>query len=93
MAFAQLSVFPADKDGNDKRPDFRGSIQIPLAELQSMIDCLKNQTPETNYKDEQIVKLDVSMWDRTSQGGKRYLSGPVQQPYVKPAATDADMPF
>ena len=93
MAFAQLSAFPADKDGNDKRPDFRGSIQIPLTELQSMIDCLTKQTPEKNYKDEQIVKLDVSLWKRTSQAGKHYMSGPIQQPYVKPAANDDDMPF
>jgi hypothetical protein len=57
----KLTLFPNDKGGNEKRPDYRGTFTLN----------------GVDYK--------VSLWERTSQnGGKRYISGPIEAAQAKP---------
>ena len=101
---ASISIFPVTEKKNEKGPDYTGSIEISTAELQDMINHLRNADHEMNWKDEPVIKLSVSAWGNETKAGKRYLKGQVRPPY-KPdgnavtstqspgTPSSADLPF
>jgi uncharacterized protein (DUF736 family) len=96
---APLSIFPVKEKTNEKAPDFTGTVEIPTAELQDVINYLSNADHEMNWKDEAVIKLRVSAWSNEAKDGRRYLKGSLQPPY-KPEAVaspatpaSAELPF
>ena len=97
---APLSIFPAKEKKSENSPDYTGTVEISTAELQSMVNYLRNADHEMNWKDEPVIKLRISAWSNETKGGQRYLKGSLQPPYKPDAATpspatpsSAELPF
>jgi len=78
---APVSIFPVREKKNEKGPDYTGDIEISTAELQDVINYLRNADHTLNWKDEPVIKLRVSAWANESKNGAKYLKGSVQPPY------------
>ena len=93
---ASFSLFPTQEKRSERSPDYSGSIEIPVADIDALVAHLGTQ-PESNWKDEPVVKLRIAGWKAQSQGGKNYLNGkisvPMQQQQQAPVANDDEMPF
>jgi len=58
------AMFPNDKDGNEKRPDFTGVIEVVIPDDVEAGD---------------LVKFRLAGWERESQSGVTYLSLTIQK--------------
>lgn len=76
---ANFTLFPAQEKKSERSPDFSGTIEIPVSELEALKAHLSSE-PETNWKDEPVIKLRLAGWNSTSKGGKQYLNGKVSTP-------------
>ena len=84
---ASFSMFPATEKKSEKSPDFAGTIEIPVDQIDSLIAQLGTQ-PETNWKDEPVVKLRLAGWKNEAKtSGKKYIGGFLSVPMAK-----SDMP-
>jgi hypothetical protein len=89
---ASFSLFPAKDRAKKTSPNHSGTIEVPAAEVQSMIAWLQAAQPENNWKDEPVVKLSIAAWDNSSENFPQYLRGRISPPM--PKKEDAtDMPF
>ena len=89
---ASFSLFPAKDRAKKTSPNHSGTIEVPAAEVQSMIAWLQAAQPENNWKDEPVVKLSIAAWDNSSEKIPQYLRGRISPPM--PKKEDAsDMPF
>ena len=76
---ASFSLFTATEKKKERSPDYSGTIEIPVDQVDALIAHLGTQ-PENNYRDEPVLKLRVAGWNATSKGGKEYISGRVSKP-------------
>lgn len=91
MSFSpRFSLFSAKEKKQEKSPDYTGNIEILKSELDEMIRTLQAQTPETNYKDEEVVKLRIAGWKATSKNGLDYINGKISEP-LPPRSSDTDI--
>ena len=79
---SNFSLFPVQEKRKEKSPDFSGTIEIPVDQIDSLIAHLGTK-PESNYKDEPVVKLRVAGWKTESKSGKNYVNGKVSIPLKK----------
>ena len=87
---SNFSLFPVQEKKSEKSPDFSGSIEIPVDQIDSLIAHLGTK-PETDWKDNPVVKLRVAGWKTTSKSGKNYVNGKVSVPMEQtPTATQAN---
>jgi len=93
---ASFSLFPAQEKKSERSPDYGGTIEIPVDQIDALVAHLGTQ-PENNWKDEPVIRLRIAGWKAQSQGGKHYLNGkvsvPMQQQQQAPATNDDEMPF
>ena len=76
---ASFSLFTATEKKKERSPDYSGTIEIPVDQVDALIAHLGTQ-PENNYRDEPVLKLRVAGWNATSKGGKEYINGKVSKP-------------
>ena len=92
---ASFSLFPTQEKRSERSPDYSGSIEIPVADINALVAHLGTQ-PESNWRDEPVVKLRIAGWKATSKGGKIYVNGKISIPQdQQPAAasSDEEVPF
>ena len=63
---------------NTEAPNFKGNIVVTKEQIASLIDLLKK---------EEEAKLQIAGWNKTSQGGKDYIS---LQTDIKAKLTDSE---
>ena len=76
---ASFSLFTATEKKKERSPDYSGTIEIPVDQVDALIAHLGTQ-PENNYRDEPVLKLRVAGWNATSKGGKEYINGKISKP-------------
>ena len=79
---SNFSLFPTQEKKSEKSPDFSGTIEIPVDQINSLVGHLGTK-PESNYKDEPVVRLRVAGWKTTSKSGKNYVNGKVSIPMAQ----------
>ena len=87
---SSFSLFPAQEKKSEKSPDFSGTIEIPVDQINSLVGHLGTK-PESNYKDEPVVRLRIAGWKTQSKSGKNYVNGKVSIPMAQgniPAQAD-----
>ena len=87
---SNFSLFPAQEKKSEKSPDFSGTIEIPVDQINSLVGHLGTK-PEANWKDEPVVRLRVAGWNTKSRSGKEYVNGKVSIPMAQsntPAQAD-----
>ena len=92
---ASFSLFPTQEKRSERSPDYSGSVEIPAADIDALVAHLGTQ-PESNWRDEPVVKLRIAGWKATSKGGKTYLNGKISIPQDQPAAaapSNEEVPF
>ena len=93
---ASFSLFPTQEKRSERSPDYSGSIEIPVADIDALVAHLGSQ-PEANWRDEDVIKLRIAGWKATSKGGKSYLNGkisiPQQQQQAPADDIDEEVPF
>jgi uncharacterized protein (DUF736 family) len=93
---ASFSLFPTQEKRSERSPDYSGSIEIPVADIDALVAHLGSQ-PESNWRDEDVIKLRIAGWKATSKGGKSYLNGkisiPQEQQQQQAPADDEEIPF
>ena len=93
---ASFSLFPTQEKRSERSPDYSGSIEIPVADIDALVAHLGTQ-PEANWRDEDVIKLRIAGWKATSKGGKSYLNGkisiPQQQQQAPADDIDEEVPF
>ena len=92
---ASFSLFPTQEKRSERSPDYSGSIEIPVADIDALVAYLGSQ-PEANWRDEPVVKLRIAGWKATSKGGKGYLNGKISIPQdqrQQAPADDDSIPF
>ena len=94
---ASFSLFPTQEKRSERSPDYSGSIEIPAADIDALVAHLGTQ-PESNWRDEPVVKLRIAGWKATGRAGNMsYINGKVsipqdQQPAAA-ASSDEEVPF
>jgi hypothetical protein len=84
---SSLAIFKNDKGDNDKRPDYRGNIELTEDDVKKLV-----------FNDG-IAKLKASLWLRESKGGMKFMSGPIEPDEVRSfdsgssAMTPEELPF
>ena len=87
---SSFSLFPAQEKKSEKSPDFSGTIEIPVDQINSLVGHLGTK-PETDWKDNPVIKLRIAGWKTASKSGKNYINGKVSIPMAQNAtATQAD---
>ena len=92
---ASFSLFPTQEKRSERSPDYSGSIEIPVADIDDLVAYLGTQ-PESNWRDESVIKLRIAGWKATSKGGKSYLNGKIsipQEQQRQAPADDEEIPF
>jgi uncharacterized protein (DUF736 family) len=93
---ASFSLFPTKEKRSDRSPDYSGTIEIPVADIDALVAHLGSQ-PACNWRDEPVVKLRIAGWNATSRnGGKGYVNGKVsipQQQQQQAPADNEEIPF
>jgi uncharacterized protein (DUF736 family) len=92
---ASFSLFPTKEKRSERSPDYSGSIEIPVADIDALVAHLGTQ-PESNWRDEPVVKLRIAGWKATSKGGNSYVNGKVsipQEQQQQAPAGDDEVPF
>jgi len=93
---ASFSLFPTQEKRSERSPDYSGSIEIPVADIDALVAHLGTQ-PEGNWRDEPVVKLRIAGWKATSRnGGKSYVNGKISIPQdqqQQAPADDEETPF
>lgn len=92
---ASFSLFPAQDKKSERSPDYSGTIEIPTDQLNALMAHL-GTAPETNWKDEPVLKLRIAGWNAQSKAGKTYLNGKVSIPSAQTATatqTTEALPF
>ena len=91
---ASFSLFPVQEKKSERSPDYSGTIEIATDQLDALIAHL-GTSPESNWKDEPVVKLRIAGWKAQSQNGKNYLNGKISVPMQQqtPASNTNQMPF
>ena len=95
---ASFSLFPTQDKRSERSPDYSGSIEIPVADIDALVAHLGTQ-PEPNWRDEDVIKLRIAGWKATTKTDKSYLKGkisiPQQQQQQAPAddIDEDDVPF
>jgi uncharacterized protein (DUF736 family) len=93
---ASFSLFPTQEKRSERSPDYSGTIEIPIADIDALVAHLGTQ-PEANWRDEDVIKLRIAGWKATSKGGKSYVNGkisiPQDQQQQAPADDEDDVPF
>lgn len=90
---ASFSLFPSKEKKSERSPDFSGTIEISVDQINALVSHL-GTAPESNWKDEQVVKLRIAGWNAESKGGMKYINGKVStpQPQQQQASNDS-LPF
>ena len=95
-----LALFPVKEKKSDKSPDLTGDIEIPAAVISELVTYLRTADPESNWKDESVVKLRASVWSNEKKDGSdKYLKGLISPPLENkapapaPASSNDDLPF
>lgn len=89
---ANFSLFPTKEKKSEKSPDFTGTIEIPVSELTALRAHLSTE-PETNWKDEPVIKVRIAGWKAESKSGLNYINGRVSPPMQQQAASAKDDGF
>jgi uncharacterized protein (DUF736 family) len=92
---ASFSLFPTQQKRSERSPDYSGSIEIPIADIDALVAHLGTQ-PEINWRDEPVVKLRIAGWKAASKGGKGYINGKInipQEQQQQAPADDEEIPF
>ena len=92
---ASFSLFPAQEKKNERSPDYSGTIEIPVDQLNALMAHLGTE-PELNWKDERVLKLRIAGWSAQSKSGKSYVNGKVSVPMAQTATatqTSEALPF
>ena len=88
MSFTpRFSLFTAQEKKQERSPDRTGSVEILKSEVPALIEYLRLQEGEPNYKDETVVKLRIAGWNATSKNGLEYINGSLSAP-MPPKASD-----
>lgn len=84
---ASFSLFPSQEKKSERSPDYSGTIEISVDQINALTAHLGSQ-PEDNWKDEKVIKLRIAGWKATSKAGKDYVNGKVSVPMAQsPTAT------
>lgn len=72
----QGALFVNDRKNSPNQPDFRGELTLSKALLRELVENAKQGKP---------AKLSLSVWEKTSKGGKPYKSvaGQIFKEYKK----------
>lgn len=81
---ASFSLFPAQEKKSERSPDYSGTIEIPVDQLNALMAHLGTE-PELNWKDERVLKLRIAGWKAESERFKNYLKGKVSVPMAQTA--------
>ena len=93
---ARFSLFNAKEKKSELSPDMSGTIEVKREDIGALREYLLNAPTETNYKDEQVIKLRISGWNTESKGGLQYINGlisPQQQQQAAPANKAEEFDF
>ena len=86
---ASFSLFPTKEKRSERSPDYSGTIEIPVADINALVAHFGTQ-PESNWRDEPVVKLRIAGWKATSKGGKSYVNGKISIPQDQQQQAPAD---
>ena len=94
---ASFSLFPSQEKKSERSPDYSGTIEIPVDQINALTAHLGSQ-PEDNWKDEKVVKLRIAGWKAESKAGKQYVNGKVSVPMAQnnaptQASASEELPF
>ena len=79
---SNFSLFPTQEKKSEKSPDFSGTIEIPVDQINSLVGHLGTK-PETDWKDNPVIKLRIAGWKTESKSGKNYVNGKVSIPMAQ----------
>lgn len=79
---ASFSLFPAKEKKSERSPDYSGTIEIPADQIDSLVAHL-GTAPDSNWKDEPVVKLRIAGWKAESKAGMQYVNGKVSVPMAQ----------
>ena len=88
---ASFSLFPSQEKKSERSPDYSGTIEIPVDQINALVAHL-GTAPENNWKDEPVVKLRVAGWKAESKSGKQYVNGKVSVPMAQSATAAQPQP-
>ena len=91
---ANFSLFPAREKKSERSPDYSGTIEIPVDQIDALVAHLGTE-PEESYGDTRVVKIRVAAWATESKAGNKYLKGKVSTPMQQrqAAPTSSELPF
>ena len=95
---ASFSLFPTQEKRSERSPDYSGTIEIPVGDIDALVAHLGSQ-PESNWRDDPVVKLRIAGWKATGRAGNMsYINGKIsipqeQQQQQAPADNEDDLPF
>ena len=81
---ASFSLFPSQEKKSERSPDYSGTIEIPVDQINALVAHL-GTAPENNWRDERVVKLRIAGWKATSKAGKDYINGKLSVPMAQSA--------
>jgi uncharacterized protein (DUF736 family) len=87
---ASFSLFPSKEKKSERSPDYSGTIEISVSEIDALVAHL-GTAPESNWKDEKVVKLRIAGWHAESKGGMKYINGKVSTPMQQQQQSTADV--
>jgi len=76
---ASFSLFPSKEKKSERSPDFSGTIEVSVDQIDALVAHL-GTAPEANYKGDNVVKLRIAGWNAESKGGMKYINGKVSTP-------------
>ena len=83
---ASFSLFPAKEKKSERSPDYSGTIEVSVDEIDALVAHL-GTAPENNWKDEKVVKLRIAGWSAESKAGMKYINGKISTPMQQQQST------
>jgi len=86
---ASFSLFPSKEKKSERSPDFSGTIEVSVDQIDALVAHL-GTAPEANYKGDNVVKLRIAGWNAESKGGMKYINGKISTPMQQQQQSTAD---
>lgn len=65
--FGNIVIKPVANKKSEKSPAYTGFVAIPADELEALIEQLRQLEVKTDRKDNEVVYLSASLWERVDQ--------------------------
>ena len=70
----KLFQFEAEKRTSDKSPHARGSLEIPVNDLNEFFSLAMALEPTENWQGEQVIKMRCAAWHKETKNGNPFES-------------------